>query len=71
MTSIVDSARHVCRAYFTGSQLGQVMSNLADDLATIDERAFNASRSTARRRNGRSTAGDGIGYTIAQDGKTT
>ena len=37
MTTIVDVARHACRAYFRSESMGRVMSDLADQLASIDK----------------------------------
>lgn len=37
MEPMVDAARQVCRAWFTSEPMGGAMSNLADQLALIDE----------------------------------
>ncbi len=35
--TMVDAARHVCRAWFTSEPMGGAMSDLADQLARIDK----------------------------------
>ena len=74
MDTVHDAARQACRAWFTSEPMGQVMSDLADQLASIDKGQTHGADSTSRERaDGQAYEATGIrvGRFVQADGKAS
>lgn len=71
MEPVVNAARQVCRAWFTSEPMGGAMSNLADQLALIDEvtHGTESGRWTAPEGQGHEAIGLRVGRPVQADGE--